>query len=105
METTRLVIPEREIKAFCERWHIIKLEIFGSAARDDFNETSDIDLLVEFDSSYHRTLSDQIKIQTEIEEIFRRSVDLIVRKTIQNSPNPYKRNSILSSAKEIYVKG
>ncbi len=105
METTRLGLSKSEIEGFCKRWHIIKLEIFGSAVRDDFSDTSDIDLLVEFDPSYQRTLSDQIKIQAEIEEIFLRPVDLIVRKTIQNSPNPYKRSSILSSAKEIYVKG
>lgn len=33
------------IAAFCKRWHIAKLEIFGSVLRDDFANDSDLDFL------------------------------------------------------------
>lgn len=96
-------IPQVEIRQFCKRWKITRLELFGSAVEGKFSKTSDIDLLVEFDRTFHRTLSDQIKMEEELEEIFGREVDFIVRKTIENSPNPYKRNNILNNTREIYV--
>ena len=34
---------------FCLRHHIQKFSFFGSILRDDFNEESDIDVLVEFE--------------------------------------------------------
>jgi predicted nucleotidyltransferase len=91
-----------EIRQFCKRWKITRLELFGSAVEGNFSKMSDIDLLVDFDRSFHRTLSDQIKMEEELEELFGREVDFIVRKTIENSPNPYKR-SILNNTHEIYI--
>ncbi|MYE02031.1 MAG: DNA polymerase III subunit beta [Alphaproteobacteria bacterium] len=40
-----------ELAALCRRYHVARLEVFGSAARgEDFDpETSDADFLVEFD--------------------------------------------------------
>ena len=93
---------QKELHTFCKRWKIIRLEIFGSAIRDDFNEMSDIDLLVEYHSDFHRTLSDMEEMQFEIEEIFQRPVDLITRKTIERSQNPYKRQNILDNTVVIY---
>ena len=98
-------IPEANIQSFCQRWKIIRLEVFGSALTEEFSDTSDIDLLVEFAPDFHRTLSDQIKMQEELEELFDRKVDFIVRKTIESSRNPYKRENILNTAREIYVQG
>jgi len=34
----------------CEKYHVKRLDVFGSAARGDFDKSSDIDFLVEFDS-------------------------------------------------------
>ena len=44
--TTRIQVPSERIIAFCERWSIAKLALFGSALRDDFGP--DIDILAEF---------------------------------------------------------
>ncbi|MBW6471897.1 MAG: nucleotidyltransferase domain-containing protein [Anaerolineaceae bacterium] len=93
---------QKELQEFCQRWRITRLEIFGSAIRDDFNEESDIDLLVEYHPDFHRTLVDMEEMQKEIEEIFQRPVDLITRKTIESSQNPYKRQNILDSAVILY---
>jgi predicted nucleotidyltransferase len=98
-------ISQKRIQAFCQRWKITRMEVFGSALTKDFSDASDIDLLVEFDPSFHRTLSDQIMMQEELEELFGREVDFIVKKTIQNSRNPYKRSNILNNTREIYVEG
>lgn len=105
MADSKLVIPYKKIDAFCQRWHINRLELFGSVSRGVGTESSDIDLLVEYDPSYHRTLTDQLQIQTEIESIFLCPVDMITKNSIVNSPNKYKREGILGAAIDIYVKG
>ncbi len=43
-----VIINHRELEQFCMRHHIIRLSLFGSVLRDDFNDQSDIDVLVEF---------------------------------------------------------
>jgi len=98
----KAIYSKNELNKFCKRWKIIKLEIFGSAIRNDFNNESDVDLLVVFDPDFHRTLVDMEEIQQEIEEIFNRPVDLITRKTIERSQNPYKRQNILDSTVVLY---
>ncbi len=42
-------LPMDEIVAFCQRWNITELALFGSVLRDDFGPESDVDVLVEFD--------------------------------------------------------
>jgi hypothetical protein len=47
-----------ELRDLCRRFHVRRLDVFGSAARGDFDSArSDIDFLVEFDSSAPEALS------------------------------------------------
>ncbi len=39
-----------EIIAFCQKWQVIEFALFGSVLREDFNDQSDIDILVSFAS-------------------------------------------------------
>ena len=41
-------IPKEGLGAFCEKWKIVELALFGSALREDFGPASDIDVLVTF---------------------------------------------------------
>lgn len=102
MVLRNITYSQKELQEFCKRWRITRLEIFGSAIRDDFNEMSDIDLLVEYHPDFHRTLADMEEMQHEIEDLFQRRVDLITRKTIERSQNPYKRQNILDNTVVIY---
>jgi hypothetical protein len=43
-----LEVPQAQIEEVCQRYQIVEMAIFGSAARDDFGPDSDIDILVEF---------------------------------------------------------
>ncbi|MCJ7623112.1 MAG: nucleotidyltransferase domain-containing protein [Anaerolineaceae bacterium] len=97
-------LPIEEISEFCHRWHIIRMELFGSVLREDFTTQSDIDILVEYNPEYHRTLADQIQMHEEIENLFGRPVDLINRRSIERSRNYIRREGILGTAKEIYAK-
>lgn len=47
-----ITINNKELEKFCERNHIAKLSFFGSVLRDDFNEKSDVDVLVEFEKGH-----------------------------------------------------
>lgn len=47
-----ITINNQELEHFCLRNHIIKLSFFGSVLRDDFNEKSDVDVLVEFEQGH-----------------------------------------------------
>ena len=96
-------IPSEKIADYCRRWKITELALFGSALRDDFNQESDIDVLVTFDRDAHWTLFDMVDMQEELKDIFGRDVDLVSRRGIESSQNYLRRKEILSSAKVIHV--
>jgi predicted nucleotidyltransferase len=48
MTVTHIEIPEAEIAQICQRNGIRKLALFGSVLTDRFSDSSDIDILVEF---------------------------------------------------------
>jgi predicted nucleotidyltransferase len=52
MAQRNIKVRSDKIAEFCRQQHIIKLSFFGSALRDDFARTSDIDVLVEFEPGY-----------------------------------------------------
>jgi len=48
-----LAVKRAKIATLCWRFHVRRLDLFGSAARrTDFLETSDVDLLVEYEPNY-----------------------------------------------------
>jgi predicted nucleotidyltransferase len=48
MTMAHIEVPEAEIARLCQRNGIRKLALFGSVLSDRFSESSDIDVLVEF---------------------------------------------------------
>lgn len=92
-----------EIEGFCQRWHITELALFGSVLRDDFRPDSDIDVLVSFDPRFHRGLHETIQMRDELQRLFDRKVDFIVRSAIERSQNWIRRQNILDSARVIYA--
>ena len=42
----RLQLPMDRISAFCRKWGIRELSVFGSILRDDFSPESDVDVAV-----------------------------------------------------------
>ena len=99
-----LKLPTGALNAFCERWKVVRLDLFGSALGDDFTSESDVDLLVTFEDGVVYSLFDYVDMTEELEKAFGRSVDLVSRKAIEKSRNPFRKKEILGSAKPIYVK-
>jgi uncharacterized protein len=74
---SKIEIPKDKIAGFCRRHHIRKLSLFGSALRDDFGPSSDIDVLVEFapgkTPNFFRLFDMEDELSTILEE---RKVDV-----------------------------
>lgn len=89
--------------AFCQRWKITELSIFGSALRDDFRPDSDIDIMASFDPDVGRGLLDQVEMLSELKAYFGREVDLVNRKAVERSANVIRIRQLLSTAKVLYA--
>ena len=89
------------VAELCQRWGIIRLELFGSALRDDFSDDSDIDLLYTAADDVHWGF-EFVTLCEAFEALFGRPVDLVSRRAVEQSDNPIRRQAILSSARTIY---
>jgi len=89
---------KEELREFCRRWKITEFSLFGSVVRDDFGPESDVDVMVRFAEDGDWSLFDIVHMENDLAEIFGRPVDLCEREAIEESRNPYRRGSILSSA-------
>lgn len=98
-----LSLPRKEIETFCRKWRISRLEVFGSALREDFRPDSDVDFLVTFDPESHWSLFDLVTMEMELAGIMGRKVDLVSRYGIEQSRNWIRRKAILQSAEVCYA--
>ncbi len=98
----RLNITQDELAAFCNRWLIAELALFGSVIRDDFRDDSDIDMLVTFKPEARWSLLDHCRMDMELEEIVQRKVDTATKQGVEQSRNDIIRNEILRTAQVIY---
>jgi predicted nucleotidyltransferase len=101
----KLNFNSEHLSRFCRERGIARLELFGSALRDDFCDESDVDLLATLRTDAHPTLLDWAEMQEKLAELFGRSVDLVSRRAIESSRNRYRKHSILTTATQIYAEG
>lgn len=99
---SRLALSDAELAAFCQRWQIAELSLFGSALRPDFRDDSDIDLLAAFAPDARWSLIDHITMERELAELLGRKVDLLTRRSVERSDNWIRRRNILESAESVY---
>jgi predicted nucleotidyltransferase len=102
MPVARLPVPHHQIADFCKRWRITQLALFGSVLRHDFRSDSDVDVLVSFAPDARVGLMDLATMEGELRGIFGREVDLVSRKSVEDSRNYIRRKSILGGAEVIY---
>lgn len=91
-----------EVAALCHKFHVNKLELFGSAATDRFDETSsDLDFLVQFAPCTPRQHYERFfGLLESLEGLFSRRVDLI---EIGSLRNPFLIDRINESRALIYA--
>ena len=94
-----LIIPKGEIADFCQRYHIRRLAIFGSALRANFGPESDVDVLGEFEAGQEPGFMALARMERELSEMFGRRVDL---RTPEDLSRLF-RDEVLSSAEVQYA--
>ncbi|HPA40594.1 MAG TPA: nucleotidyltransferase family protein [Candidatus Hydrogenedentes bacterium] len=97
-----LELDKGRIAAFCRKWDVEEMSLFGSVLRDDFHPESDIDVLVSFAPGAVRTLFDLVRMRDELAVLLERPVDIVSRRGLEAAGNPLRRESILSSAELVY---
>jgi uncharacterized protein len=102
MEALTLELPHKELAAFCRKWKIRELAVFGSALRGDFRPDSDVDFLATFADDARWGLLDVIAAEQELAQLIGRPIDLVERGAIEGSENWIRRDSILSTARTVY---
>jgi len=96
----QVMIDRERIEAFCRKWKVQELSIFGSAIREDFRPDSDVDVLVAFEEGAPWSLYDWVDMMDELKAIFGRDVDLVEKGAIRN---PFRRRHILRNHEVVYA--
>lgn len=69
----------------CQRHHVNRLYLFGSALTPRFNNESDIDLLIQFGNmDVTNYFSNYMDLKEKFEELFNRPVDLVEDQAVRN---------------------
>ena len=92
-----------ELEQLCQRYHVKRLELFGSVATEEFKpETSDIDFLVEFapDHEMGPWLAEYFDLKDELERLFGHKVDLVMIGALRN---PYFIEQVNRSRTLLYA--
>jgi uncharacterized protein len=93
-------VPMQQIRAFCEKYGVEELSLFGSVLREDFAPESDVDVMLKFKPGHGFTFENTPDIQDELQRIFGHRVDVIEKGRIRN---PFRREAIMGSYRVVYA--
>lgn len=93
----RITVDEVKVKILpvLDKHDVVKASIFGSLARDESDEKSDIDILVELRGE--KSLLDLAGLKIELEELLGRGVDVLTFESL----HPLLRDRILGEQRII----
>ncbi|MBF0435153.1 MAG: nucleotidyltransferase family protein [Magnetococcales bacterium] len=77
----------RHKEYLCKRFGVTRLALFGSTARDEAGESSDVDLLVAFDGP--ATSARYFGVQFYLEDLLGCAVDLVTDKALRPELRPF----------------
>ncbi len=90
------------LQAFCQKYRIRRLDVFGSTARGLETTASDVDMLVTTEESTPPSTAELLEMAGEAEEIVGAPVDFVLRQSLEKSPNRSAREHILATAVCVY---
>lgn len=92
---------KQELQRLCEEYDIKIMYVFGSATTSDFNEASDIDILISFkEIPFDRYTDNYFELHEKLEELFFRKVDLLTERSLSN---PYFIQSVEKTKQLLYA--
>lgn len=100
MSEPKIMPPPEKIAAFCRKWKVTELSVFGSVLRDDFGPESDVDVLVALRENHGWGLYEWLDMIDELQEMFGREVDLVSKAGLKN---PFRRSEIMSTRRILYA--
>ena len=86
-----LAFLKQNKKLFRDRYHIIRIGLFGSYARGDQNVNSDIDLLVEFEDN----TQDLYDLKLQLKDLFQKNLGIEIDICREKYIKPRIKKSIL----------
>lgn len=92
-----LRIDTDKVAEICRQNDVAMLGLFGSVARGEATDTSDIDLLVEFSTS--KSLLALVALERQLANVLGRKVDLLTEAAL----SPYLRERIMRELRVIYA--
>jgi hypothetical protein len=96
-----LIDKHQELIDLCKLFSVKKMHVFGSASTDKFNESSDIDLLIEFDDLTVEQYTDNyFELHYKLQDLFGRKIDLLTEKSLSN---PYFIKRVEQTKKLVYA--
>jgi predicted nucleotidyltransferase len=96
IKTTRYPFDAKKLIEICRQNDVAKIGVFGSIARGEATERSDIDLLVYF--SKRKSLLALVALERQLSTALGRKVDLLTEGAI----SPYLRDRIKNDLQVIY---
>ena len=94
IENLRTIAP-----AICQKFDVRRLDVFGSVARGTSTNTSDLDLLVEFNAPRNHPAKRFFGLLHQLEDTLNCKVDIL---TMRGLRNPYFRKRILQERITVY---
>lgn len=96
-------MTEAQVGAFCEKWKLTRLGVFGSILRDDWDDESDVDLLIEFAPGVHWPWGGFTQMKDELEPLLGRRVDLVELAAVRESRNTTRKEHVLQHMQTLYA--
>ena len=90
-----------QIQSICKQHHVKELYVFGSAAKNEMKEDSDIDFLVEFkEDIYDNYASNYFDLLQQLNSLTKKNIDLV---TVAMLKNVFLKSNIEKNKQTIYV--
>lgn len=91
-------LQQNEALQLYQKAGVLYVGLFGSSARGEDKESSDVDLLVDFDET--KSLFQLADVQFGLEKILGKKVDLVLKNRIKKVLAPYINQDLL----QVYAK-
>jgi predicted nucleotidyltransferase len=92
-------VDENILAELCRKYRVRELSFFGSAAREEMRQDSDVDMLVEFLPGAEIDLVEYAGFMLDLSTLLNRKVDLVSKRALK----PMIRAAILQEARPLYA--